>query len=224
MISLDQKIAKAKQVILKAAKKWPAKSIAVAWTGGKDSTVLLHLVRETFENKVPFKVFFNDSTLEFPEIYQFVKQLSNNWQLDLIWQKHLPEDLEAYHNQLSYTRRVLIEHPTGEISCKKNLRGLTTLVKPPRLDTINNDRTPEVNLKAIKEQAMEILRLAKINAINYAISKYTFKAFISGIRHDKSLGEAPFTKPVDDKNAPERAGRETTKEKTMERLRQLGYW
>lgn len=40
----------------------------------------------------------------------------------------------------------------------------------------------------------------------------------------KSLGEAPFTKPVKDKNAPERAGREATKEKTMERLRKLGYW
>jgi len=40
----------------------------------------------------------------------------------------------------------------------------------------------------------------------------------------KSLGEKPFTNPVSDPNAPERAGREATKEKTMKRLRSLGYW
>jgi len=116
---------------------------------------------------------------------------------------------------------------------------------------------------------MEIIRIAKINALNYALAKYKIKAFVSGIRWDehearsketyfsqrsthtrihpilhftlddiwdyiktykvpyvklydkgyKSLGEAPFTKPVKDKNASERAGREATKEKTMERLR-----
>lgn len=69
-----------------------AKEIAVAWTGGKDSTVLLHLIRETFNGKIPFRVFFNDSTVEFPEIYEFVKKLTNEWRIDLIWQKHLPED------------------------------------------------------------------------------------------------------------------------------------
>lgn len=40
----------------------------------------------------------------------------------------------------------------------------------------------------------------------------------------KSLGEAPFTKPAKDPNAPERAGREATKEKVMDRRRRLGYW
>ncbi len=224
--NLNQKIKKSKEVILLAAKKWPKKSICLAWTGGKDSTVVLHLVRETFKGKVPFKVMFNDSTLEFKEVYDFIKKLTKDWKLDLIWQKHLLEDLEAY------------------------------------------EKTKD------KEQKMEIMRIAKINAINFAIAKYNIKAFISGIRWDehearsqetyfsqrsthyrvhpilhftlqdiwdyiktfdvpyvklydlgyKSLGEAPFTKPVKDKNAPERAGREATKEKTMERLRKLGYW
>ncbi|GIW65402.1 MAG: hypothetical protein KatS3mg093_381 [Candidatus Parcubacteria bacterium] len=125
-----------------------------------------------------------------------------------------------------------------------------------------------------REEAMEVMRIAKINAINYVISKYKIKAFMAGIRWDehearakekyfssrsthtrvhpilhftlndiwkyiktfnvpyvslydkgyKSLGEAPFTKPVKDPNAPERAGREATKEKVMDRLRKLGYW
>lgn len=227
--NLTEKIKKSQEIIIKASKKFKSKEIAIAWTGGKDSTVLLHLVRQTFNGKIPFKVFFNDSTIEFPEIYDFVKKIKKDWNLDLIWQKHLPEDLKAY-----------------EIAVKENN----------------------------KEMAMEIMRIAKINAINFAISKYKIKAFMSAIRWDehearsketyfskrstherihpilhftindiweyiktfkvpypslydkgyKSLGEAPFTKPVKDPNAPERAGREATKEKTMERLRKLGYW
>ena len=121
---------------------------------------------------------------------------------------------------------------------------------------------------------MEVMRIAKINAINYAINEYNIKAFISGIRWDehesrsdekffsprkshsrvhpilhftiddiwtyirenkvpyvslydqgyKSLGEAPFTNPVAHPDDSERSGREATKEKTMKRLRDLGYW
>jgi phosphoadenosine phosphosulfate reductase len=223
-MALEKKIKKAKEVIKEAAKKWKAKEIAVAWTGGKDSTVILHLIRETFNGKIPFRVFFNDSTIEFPEVYDFVKKLTKKWGIDLIWQKHLQEDLEAY-----------------------------------------NQAVKENN----KEMAMEIMRIAKINAINFALSEYKIKAFLSGIRWDEhqarsketyfskrsthtrvhpilhftlqdiwdyikkykvpyvnlyDKGYKPFTKPVKDKNAPERAGREATKEKTMDRLRKLGYW
>lgn len=243
-MTIQEKIQKSQAVIKEATKKFKKTQIAVAWTGGKDSTVLLHLIRQTFNNKIPFKVFFNDSTIEFKEVYDFVKKLTKDWQLDLIWQKHLPEDLKAYfkiQNQLTH------------------LRG---------------GRMDSSEVKNLKEQAMEIMRIAKINAINFALSKYKIKAFMSAIRWDehearsketyfsqrsthtrihpilhfsindiwqyiklfnipyvslydqgyKSLGEAPFTKPVKDPNAPERSGREATKEKTMERLRKLGYW
>lgn len=138
-MNLDSKIKLAKKIILQSSRKWPAKTIALAWTGGKDSTVLLHLVRETFNGKIPFKVFFNDSTLEFKEIYDFVRKLKKEWKLDLLWIKHLPEDLKAYENT-------------------KN-----------------------------KEIKMEIMRIAKINAINYALSKYKIKAFLSGITEPKAL-------------------------------------
>ncbi|MEK7597025.1 MAG: phosphoadenosine phosphosulfate reductase family protein [Patescibacteria group bacterium] len=226
MKTLEEKINKAHNVIREALKKWKKEDIFIAWTGGKDSTVLLHLVREVFKGKIPFKIFFNDSTLEFPEIYRFVKKIEKDWKLNLLWIKHLPEDLEDYEKT-------------------KN-----------------------------KEKKMEIMSIAKINAINFVISKYKVKAFLSGIRRDehrnraqekyfsprptnirvhpildftlndiwtyikkykvpyvslydkgyKSLGEAPFTKPVKNKNAHERTGREATKEKTMDRLRKLGYW
>ncbi|OGK20263.1 hypothetical protein A3C23_04895 [Candidatus Roizmanbacteria bacterium RIFCSPHIGHO2_02_FULL_37_13b] len=229
MTLLDKKVKKSHQIIKKTTSMFDSKDIAIAWTGGKDSTVILHLVKTLFNGLIPFQIMFNDSTVEFPEVYKFIKEIKKDWKLKLIWVKHLPNDLKAYENALK----------NGE-----------------------------------KEPAMEIMRIAKINAIKYTLKKYKFKAIISGIRKDehearsketyfskrlnhmrihpildftfsdiwnyinefhvpyvslydqgyKSLGEAPFTKPVKDKKAPERAGREATKEKTMNRLRQLGYW
>ena len=84
MKTLNEKIKKSKQIILEAAKKWKNKEICIAWTGGKDSTVLLHLAKTAFNGKVPFLVMFNDSTLEFPEVYQFIKRITKDCELNLI--------------------------------------------------------------------------------------------------------------------------------------------
>lgn len=225
-MTLKQKIKRAEKVIQESASKWKPEEIAIAWTGGKDSTVILDMARRVFGNKIPFRVMFNDSTLEFDEIYEFVKKYKREWDLDLLWIKHLDQDLAAYQKSQD------------------------------------------------QDEQMEIMRIAKINAINFSIEEYNLKAFLSGIRKDehearadetyfskrsthmrvhpildftindiwkyikeynvpyvdlydkgyKSLGEKPFTSPVDDPDAPERAGRDATKEKVMKRLRKLGYW
>lgn len=48
--------------------------VYVSFSGGKDSTVLLHLVREEFPD---VQAVFVDTGLEYPEIKQFVKQHEN---------------------------------------------------------------------------------------------------------------------------------------------------
>ena len=71
--SLDKKIEHAKERIIEWYEAFDGK-VYVAFSGGKDSTVLLHIVRSIYP-KVP-AVFFNTG-LEFPEILRFVRQTKN---------------------------------------------------------------------------------------------------------------------------------------------------
>ncbi len=53
---------------------------SLAWSGGKDSTVLLDLVRKLVPD-IP--VVWNNTGVEFPETYPFIKRLWDEWHLNL---------------------------------------------------------------------------------------------------------------------------------------------
>lgn len=55
--------------------------IALAWSGGKDSTLVLYFVRMVYPD-IP--VVFNNTGVEFPETVKFVHQLADEWKLNLI--------------------------------------------------------------------------------------------------------------------------------------------
>ena len=81
-LSLEDKIVKSKEVIRDAVNRY--NKVAVAWTGGKDSTVLLHLIKEAFKGVVPVPVVFVDTGKHFPEVYQFRDDFVKKWDLTLI--------------------------------------------------------------------------------------------------------------------------------------------
>jgi len=74
------KVRQAKSV-LKFARKLFGDNLAVAFSGGKDSLVALHLALETLGSDL--HVIYNHTTVEFPETIQYVTRLAKEWDLRL---------------------------------------------------------------------------------------------------------------------------------------------
>jgi sulfate adenylyltransferase subunit 2 len=60
------------------------KKLALLWSIGKDSNVLLWLARKAFFGNVPFPVVHIDTTYKIPEMVQFRDRLAREWNLNLI--------------------------------------------------------------------------------------------------------------------------------------------
>lgn len=73
-LPLYLKIRLTKQRIREWVNRYGEDGVYVSFSGGKDSTVLLHLVREEYPD-VP--AVFVDTGLEYPEIREFVKTFDN---------------------------------------------------------------------------------------------------------------------------------------------------
>ena len=71
---LDMKEAISRNRIYEWVEAFGASNIVVSFSGGKDSTVLLHLARKHFPD---IKAVFSNTGLEYPEIQQFVKSFDN---------------------------------------------------------------------------------------------------------------------------------------------------
>ena len=74
-LPLDIKVGKTKQRIREWVDYWGKDHVCVSFSGGKDSTVLLHIVRGMYGNDIP-AVFVNTG-LEFPEVQRHVRRFEN---------------------------------------------------------------------------------------------------------------------------------------------------
>lgn len=74
-LPLDLKVRRTEQRIREWVDYWGKGHVCVSFSGGKDSTVLLHIVRKLYGDEIP-AVFVNTG-LEYIEIQQFVKRFSN---------------------------------------------------------------------------------------------------------------------------------------------------
>ncbi len=76
---LDYKIEVACKVILEAFRR--AVRPALAFSGGKDSTVLWHLIRSRFPEKArDLEVIYGNTGVEYPECVSFARKLAVDWQ------------------------------------------------------------------------------------------------------------------------------------------------
>ncbi|MBI3700972.1 MAG: sulfate adenylyltransferase subunit 2 [Afipia sp.] len=59
------------------------KKLALLWSLGKDSNVMIWLARKAFFGKVPFPALHVDTQKKFPEMYAFREQYAKEWGLDI---------------------------------------------------------------------------------------------------------------------------------------------
>lgn len=75
-------------------------NVCVAFSGGKDSTVLLHLVRKLYPN---IRAVFSDTGLEYPEIREFVKSVPN---VDWVKPKQTFKEITIEHGYPLFSKEI----------------------------------------------------------------------------------------------------------------------
>lgn len=73
-LPLEQKVMFSRARVKEWVEKWGEDNCYVSFSGGKDSTVLLHLVRELYPD---LRAVFVNTGLEYPEIVEFVRKTPN---------------------------------------------------------------------------------------------------------------------------------------------------
>lgn len=219
---LDWKIEESRKVIKAALSKWTP-NVGIAFTGGKDSVVLIHLIKQEAK-KVPPAMFI-DHRLHFKETYDFVKKLGDKWKLNIFREadekalKNLKKEkkLKKKRELARILKVKTIEKCIGKHDWKALFVGIRWDEHPARAsETYFSKRHDHYRVHPI-------LHFKEKDIWSY-IKKYKIPYNPLYDKGYRSIGEKPFTKPVEDSKAPERAGREKDKEKIMERLRALGYF
>jgi phosphoadenosine phosphosulfate reductase len=80
-------VEKSKEVVREAFQRFKPDELAITWTGGKDSTTALWIIRQVcLEDKIKLpKVMTIDEYDSFQEIHDFMNKWAKEWKLDLEW-------------------------------------------------------------------------------------------------------------------------------------------
>jgi phosphoadenosine phosphosulfate reductase len=221
---LKQKIALSVEIIKEARDRYGDK-IGIAFTGGKDSSVLLDLTGKAFGGKIPFKVITIDTSAEFPEIKEFIDKLKQAWGFELL----------VYSNTEALKRGYDIAKDKADCCNTLKTMPLKQSIKDLHLKAVftgirrdeNEARANEVYFSKRKDPhhfrvhpilhftEKDIWDYIKLNNLPYC------PLYEQGYR---SIDCAPCTQKTADKDTAERSGRSQDKEAAMDKLRKLGYF
>ncbi len=151
---------------------------AVMWTGGKDSTLTLFIVREVArEEGLPMPpTIFIDHYQHFDAIHEFVERWADRWDLEVIYARN--EDVGAYvqANELDPGDEILVEdlneHNRHHV---RDLLEYEEATFPFLLDTYVGNH------------------LLKTVALNDALREHAVDGVISGVRWDEQEARADET-------------------------------
>lgn len=223
-LTLEEREAKSLNVLQEALERFAPTEMAIAFTGGKDSLVILDLIRRAGGGRIPVPVLHVDTTVDFPEVYEYRDRLAHDWNFDLIVHQNAEALAEAPPTDdpgfcIFCTKRLKTE-ALNQVIRKYNWRALITGV---RWDE-HHARSQETCFSPRPDhiRVHPILHFRERDVWEY-IGKYQLPYCPLYDRGYRSLGCVPCTRPMDE-SGPERGGRGTDKEGLMERLRALGYF
>jgi phosphoadenosine phosphosulfate reductase len=220
---LDKKIKVSQRILKKAVKRWNNDQLAVAWTGGKDSTVLLHLIKVTF-GTIPFSVYFGDTGQHFPELYQFKDKLAKQWDLKIV----VGRPKKSYQEVAGDRERCCHALKTEPLNDAIKQHGWQALIVGIRWDE-QEARANEKEFSRRKNpdhiRVHPLLQWSEADIWQY-IRKYKLPVNPLYKKGFRSIGCQPCTQTQGGAigDGQERSGRAQDKEKVMARLRALGYF
>jgi len=219
MKSLQDKLAHTMELLRAVRVGNPPDTVAVAWTGGKDSTVLLSLWREVAPEP-PLAVNI-DTGCKFPEVLAFRDRIAEEWGVRLQVARPLPEDypVQIAADKIACCRALKVE-PLRRAVAGLGLRALLTGVRA--------DENPErAHMQEREEregyvQFNPLLDWTEMDVWAFTVSRGLpyCELYDRGYR---SLGCVPCT-AVSGAGQGERGGRDSEKEARMAELHALGYF
>jgi len=212
-------IIKANDVVNKTFDRF-GNNIGVAFTGRKDSSVMLHLIKAS-GNKIP-KCLFIDHRLHFKESYETLKKFEKDWNLEIIkmYDKKLVEEIKKEKN-LDKKRELLNKYKILMLDKAIKENKWKALFVSIRRDE-NDARKKEKYFSRRRDhyRIHPMLSFSESDIWSYIRENkiYYNPLYDRGYR---SIGDKIFTKKS---ISSERSGRDQKKEKVMQRLRALGYF
>lgn len=224
-MTLDEKIEAAESVLTGLLAEADGADIRVAWTGGKDSSVVLFLWKAVVEHagQGPARAISLDTGCKFPEVIAFRDQMTREWGVDLhVARPEVP--LEGYplaKDKLACCRDLKIA------PLKRAVRETGTRFL---LSGIRRDEHPDREGRALFEERDDPAH-AMVNPILdwTEMDIWAFHARF-GLAHCslydegyRSLGCVPCTEKTSETGS-ERSGRAQEKETVLQTLTDLGYF
>jgi phosphoadenosine phosphosulfate reductase len=119
-----EKVEKTKEVLKEAERRF--NNLLLLWTGGKDSTTLLHIAKQTINTDVAFI----DTGVHFPEIYEFIEKIKAEWEIPLliIKQNKVFKNFKIAENKFECCK-LLKTFPLHELIRKHRYEGVITAIR-----------------------------------------------------------------------------------------------